>query len=102
MSAPAGTVTYYTTVTLNAPGNTNGDATLLAAAFNGVVFPGVSNSAATATASSAAVTIQWNQATIRVDNALARDAVINEVKALAASLNAPVTNITSSTQATLS
>lgn len=102
MAAPAGTVTYNTVVTLNAPGNSNGDATLLAAAFNGIVYPAVSNTAATASASSAAVTISWPQSSIRTPNELARDVVINEVKALAASLNASVTNITVATQATLS
>lgn len=102
MAAPAGTLTYNTVVTLNAPGNTNGDATLIAAAFNGIVFPYVSNSAATATASSAAVTITWAQLPERVSNQLAADFVAQECASLKASLNAPVTGITASTQITLS
>lgn len=102
MAAPAGTLTYNTVVTLSAPGNTNGDATLIAAAFNGVVFPYVSNSAATATASSAVVTITWNQAAERIADRLVMDFVATQLQGLKASLNAPVTGLTSSTQITMS
>lgn len=93
MAAPNGTLTYYTTVTLNAPGSSNADATAIAAAFNGQIFPAVSSLAAAATASSAAVTIKWAQSGMRVPGALARDAVARQVAAMKASLNAPVTDI---------
>ncbi len=93
MAAPGGTLTYYTTVTLNAPGNTNGDATAIAAAFNGQIFPAVSPLAATATASSAAVTIKWAQSGVRMSGGLVRDQVAAKVASMKASLNAPVTDI---------
>lgn len=102
MAAPAGTLTYYTYVTLNAPGNTNGDATLIAAAFNGAVFPAVSLTAATATASSAAVTISWPESGTKIARELVRDFVAAELVNLKASLNAPVTNIQCFTEITLS
>lgn len=98
MAAPAGTLAYRTYVTLNAPGNTNGDATAIAAAFNGAVFPKVSNSAATASASTAAVTIYWADATILCARELVRDIVAQECVALASTLNAPVTNIQTFTE----
>lgn len=106
MAAPAGTLTYYTTVTLSAPGNTNGDATLLAAAFNGVVFPYVSKSAAVASAASAAVTISWAQSSLttngaRIADDLIADFVAQQCAALKASLNAPVTGITAMTTISL-
>lgn len=102
MAAPAGTLTYYTYVTLNAPGNTNGDATTIANAFNGAVFPAVSNTAATASASSAAVTIFWPESGIKIARELVRDFVANELVNLKASLNASVTNIQAFTEITLS
>lgn len=102
MAAPAGTLTYYTYVTLNAPGNSNGDAATIVTAFNNVVFPIVSNTACTASNSSAAVTIIWAQSGERVGDALARDFVANECAALKASLNASVTDIQATTRITLS
>jgi hypothetical protein len=102
MAAPAGTLTYYTYVTLNAPGNSNGDATTLAAAFNGVTFPAISGTAATASAATAAVTISWPEAGIKVSRELVRDFVAQQCASLKASLNAPVTNIQTFTEITLS
>lgn len=102
MAAPAGTLTYYTYVTLNAPGNTNGDATTIANLFNGATFPYVSGTAATASASSAAVTISWPDSGIRIARELVRDYVAQELVNIKASLNAPVTNIQTFTEITLS
>lgn len=101
MAAPAGTLTYYTTVTLSAPGNTNGDATAIAAAFNGIVFPYVSATAATATAASAIVTIAWAQTGARIADDLIADFVAKGCASLKASLNAPVTGITATTTISL-
>lgn len=102
MAAPAGTLTYNTVVTLSAPGSSNADATTIAGAFNGITFPYVSNSAATASASGAVVTITWNQATERIADRLVMDFVATQLQSLKASLNAPVTGLTSSTQITMS
>ncbi len=97
-----GTITYYTYVTLNAPGGTNADATAIAAAFNGNIFPAVSNTAATASASTAAVTISWPESGIRIGSQLARDFVTNQVANMKATLNASVTNIQAFTEITVS
>lgn len=102
MAAPAGTITYYTYVTLSAPGNTNGDATTIANLFNGATFPYVSGTAATASASGAVVTISWPESGIRVGRELVRDFVATELVNIKASLNASVTNIQSFTEITLS
>lgn len=93
MAAPAGTLTYNTVVTMTAPGSSNADATLIASAFNGQIFPYVSNSAAVASATTSAVTITWAQAAERIPDQMVRDFVAAELVALKASLNAPVTAI---------
>ncbi len=97
-----GTAAYYTYVTLQAPGGTNADATAIAAAFNGVVYPAVSNTAATASAATATVTISWPEAGIKMAKELVRDFVVSEIVDMKATLNAAVTNITSTTQITVS
>jgi len=102
VTAPAGTLAYRTYVTLSAPGNTNGDATTIVNAFNGIIFPAVSNTAATASASGAVVTIFWPESGIRLARELVRDFVANECVALAASLNAAVTNIQCFTEINMS
>ncbi len=102
MAAPAGTLAYRTYVTLSAAGNTNGDATAIAAAFNGIIFSTVSNTAATATASAAVVTIYWPESGIRLARELVRDFVAAECVALAPTLNAAVTNIQCFTEINMS
>jgi len=100
--AITGTVAYQTTVTLSAPGGTNADATAIAAAFNGIVFPTVSNTAATASASTATVTITWPQTTERIADQLVRDFVATQVKSMASTLNAAVTGIQAYTTVSVS
>lgn len=103
MAAPAGTLAYRTYVTLNAPGNSNGDATTIVNAFNGVTYPYVSaTGAATASASGAAVTIYWADASARLGRDLVRDYVAQQLVGLASSLNAPVTNIVAYTEINMS
>ncbi len=101
MSAPAGTLTYNTVVTCNAAGNSNGDATLIAAAFNGIIFNQVSGTAAVGSATGAAVTITWPQSGIKMANDLCRDFVSLKIANMAASLNATVTAIAAATQIVL-
>lgn len=102
MTAPAGTLAYRTYVTLSAAGNSNGDATTISNAFNGVTFPAVSNTAATASASSAVVTIYWPDSGIKLARELVRDFVANQIVGMAASLNAAVTNIQCFTEINMS
>lgn len=102
MAAPAGTLTWNTYVTLSAPGNSNGDATTISNAFNGVTYPYVSGTAATASASGAVVTIFWPESGIRISRELVRDFVAQQCANLKASLNASVTNIQAFTEITLS
>lgn len=102
MTAPTGTLAYRTYVTLNAPGNTNGDATAIAAAINGNTYNTISNTAANASASSAVVTIFWPESGIKVSRELVRDFVAGLCVNLASTLNAPVTNIQCFTEINMS
>ena len=102
MTAPAGTLAYRTYVTLSAAGNSNGDATTISNAFNGVTFPAVSGTAATASASGAVVTIYWPDSGIKIARELVRDFVAGICVSLASTLNAAVTNIQSFTEINMS
>lgn len=87
MTAIAGTVAYWTVVTIV---GASGDGTAVAAKFNGIVFPGISNTAATATNSSGTVTVTWPNTGVRVGDELAQD-LVARVLAADTTLTSPVT-----------
>lgn len=93
MTAPAGTITYQTVVTVTAGNGT--DATTIANSLNGVTLPRVSiASTATATASSSTVTISWPTSNVLCAVQTVADLVTAFIAAEAASLTASVTAIT--------
>jgi hypothetical protein len=57
LTAISGTGSFRTTITIVAA--TSGDGDTVAAMFNGIVIPGISNTAAVATNSSGTVTLYW-------------------------------------------
>lgn len=96
MALISGTVAYQTTVVIT---GASGDGAAVAAKFSGIVIPGVSPTAATATDASGVVTITWPAATIRVADMQALTAVTN-IMAADTALTAPIT-IVAKTQAVL-
>ncbi len=86
MATISGTITHKTVVTIIA-GAGNGAA--VAAKFNGIVIPGVSAVAATATAATDTVTVIWADTGVRVGDNIARDIVVSMLAA-DTTLNAPI------------
>lgn len=92
MALIAGTIQYLATVTLTAA--SGGDATTIAAMFNGNVIAGINLSGpATAAANGSVVTITWPAAAVRVGP----DIILNAVAAIIATnltLTTPITGLT--------
>lgn len=87
MAVISGTIVYQTVVVIT---GASGDGAAVAAKFNGIVIPGVSDTAATAANSSGVVTITWPATAVRVADELALTAVTN-IMARDTSLTAPIT-----------
>lgn len=88
MATITGTISAKTVITVTAA--SAGDATTIAAMFNGLVFPSVSNVACTATASGSTVTITWPSASMLMEDDLARGFVTAKLAANL-TLTSPVT-----------
>jgi hypothetical protein len=86
MSTISGTATWQTVVTAVCD---SGDGAAVAAYFNGVVIPGVSGTAATATNSSGTVTISWPNSAVRAADRLVQTIVGDLIRAHT-SLTAPI------------
>jgi hypothetical protein len=93
LSTITGTVSANTVITVVAA---SGDGATIAAVFSGIVFPSISNTAATATNSSGTVTITWPSSGMLCGDVIARQFVTNLLAANTA-LTSPIT-ITSATQ----
>lgn len=87
MTAISGTVTWQTIVTIVGD---SGDGAAVAAYFNGIVIPGISDTAATATNASGTVTVTWPNSSVRVANGLAQTVIANFM-ATHTTLTAPIT-----------
>jgi hypothetical protein len=87
MSTISGTVTWQTIVTIVGD---SGDGAAVAAYFNGIVVPAVSNTAATATNSSGTVTVTWPNTTVLAADRLVQTTIVNFLKSHT-SLTAPIT-----------
>lgn len=88
MTAIAGTVAYWTVVTVTAA---SGDGAAIAAKFSGVDIPGVSTTtAAVATNASGVVTITWPQTVVRCSNEQAQTIIAN-ILAADTTLTSPIT-----------
>lgn len=93
MTAITGVVSANTVVTVVAD---SGNGAAIAAQFSGIVFPSISNTAATATNASGTVTITWPSSGMLVADAQARQFVTNLVGAVT-TYTSPIT-VTSGTQ----
>lgn len=93
MATITGTVSANTVITVVAA---SADGATIAADFNGITFPSISNTAATATNVSGTVTITWPSSSMLCGDALARQFVTNVLAANTA-LTSPIT-ISSATQ----
>lgn len=87
MTAITGTISANTVVTVVAA---SGDGATIAATFNGIVFPSISNTAATATNSSGTVTITWPSSSMLCADGIAGQFVTNVLGANT-SLTSPIT-----------
>jgi hypothetical protein len=87
MSTISGTATWETIATVVAASSGDGDT--IAAYFSGVVIPGISNTAATATNATGTVTISWPNSGVRVADNLAKTIVTNLIASHTA-LTAPI------------
>ncbi len=88
MTAIAGTLVNRLTFTITAA--SSGDATTIAALFNGTTFPSVATASATATASSATVTLYWDETKLLAGTEVVYQFVANAIKANTA-LTSPIT-----------
>jgi hypothetical protein len=97
MATITGAIAYNSVVTVTAA--SSGDATAIAAIFNGVIFPSISNTAAVAAAVSTAVTITWPGATTLTGEANLRQDVTT-ILSTVLTLTSPV-SITAATTGSL-
>jgi hypothetical protein len=88
MSLISGTQTYYTSITVVAASSGDGDT--IAAKFNGIVFPGISPTAAVATNASGTVTILFASTAVRAGNQVVQGLVANVIAA-DLTLTSPIT-----------
>lgn len=87
MSTISGTFSYRTNITITAASSGDGDT--VAAMFNGIVIPGVSNTAAVATNASGVVTLYWPATAVREGDPVALNTVFAMIAANTA-LTSPI------------
>lgn len=97
MATITGVVAAKTVVTVTAA--SGGDATTIAAAFNGLSFPSIATGAATAAAVGSVATITWPSQNMLADDDLARTFVATKLAAIL-TLTSPI-SISAITQSSL-